>query len=659
MADDAKMMKDLEAMADKTNAPAPKKDDKPAFGPGSGPMRGRRRAGGEVTAAPAPKPRVRDERVPNAVGTLVMGLVGLAVTLIGLLTIMTHLFVKMPGFFEQNLPNFGYAIVALGMYLIAKNRWRSHKTFQVAYWKNRKDPHGWKLPLIWMQGFMLNCLAIYCFGVGINWWAPATNLVLLTLGLAGFIGYLLWYVIASFTNRFPTIAGVRIAMVSLILAFTAWSAWTFSQFVMASLILGFYSLVAAIASITVAPFGSQQTRGNWLRTLCLIGAVVLLIPVGLYSLPYGKPQAPLADLGPAIQGLSGDIHAMSYSQDGSRLAMAQCLKDGWYLRIVDAQREDEKILKVRASTGKFDLSKGQGSFKPYFVMNGRAVIIDAVRDGKRNLYRVDADNGAIVQLTTEGVEEKGEGIPWSEKSGRFLYVTRGDSGYSLKALDPATGKSETLLQTVQAVLSPSWTRDADKVAYVRATRSNTGVYVMDVPTRKQRLLVANDPDAPEESLFKPEAEDIARNVPLLKRLFAPRSNDVLVLYAILPSADGFRHLYLARKGEETSFWTILPDGSGRSRIYKTRGTVRQVAWSRDGHKIYFEESQRRFGFAANHYNIKELDADLSKVVDLIAPQVSHRAPAVSPDGVKVAFTGRSGLWYPSSDRLGVWVAVLR
>lgn len=641
MADDAKM---------NAGSGNPKGADRPAFGPGSGPMRGRRRAGGEATVVVAPKPKIRDEKAPNPVGTLVLGLVGMAVTLIGLLTIMTHLFVKMSGFFERSLPNFGYAIVALGFYLIAKNRWRSHKTFQVAYWKNRKDPHAWKLPLIWMQGFMLNCLAIYLFGVGLNWWQPATNLVLLTLGLAGFLGYLLWYVIASFTNRFPTIAGVRIAMVSLLLAIMAYMAWTLSQFVMASLILGFYSLVAAISSITVAPFGSPQVRGQWLRTLCLVLVVIILVPVGLSSLPYGKPQSTLADLGPAVQGLSGDITAMNYSQDGTKLAMAQKLKNEWFLRVVDSSREDEKILKVRA---------GESSFKPTFVLNGKAVIIDAVKDRQRNLYRVDSLNGATVPLTSGGVEEKGEGVPWSEKAGRYLYVTRGDSGYSLNAVDPLSGKIETLLRSAQAILSPSWTREADQVAFVRATRTNTGIYVMDLATRKQRLLVANDPDAPEDSLFKPEAEDVMSKMPFFKRLFAPKAPEILMLYAVVPAADGFRYLYLAKKGGETSIWTILPDGSKRAQIYRTRGAIRQVAWNKDGHKVYFEESLRRFGFMNQHFNIKELDVDLAKVVDLIAPQVSHRAPAVSPDGVKVAFAGRSGLWYPSADRLGIWVAVLR
>lgn len=650
MADDAKMMRDLEAVANSANAP--KKEDRPAFGPGSGPQRGRRRGGAEVAAAPPPRVKHRDENVPNPVGTLVLGLVGLAVTLIGLLTISTHLFVKMRGFFEQHLPNFGYAIVGVGFYLIAKSRWRTHKTFQVAYWKNRRDPHAWKLPLIWTQGFMLNCMAIYTIGVGIGIWTPATNLVLLTLGLIGFLGYLLWYLIASFKNRFPSIAGLRIAMVGFILAVMACLSWIMSQFVMVSLIFGFFALVAASASISVAPFGAPGVRGSWLRALCILLTVLALIPIAVNALPYGKPQAVLADLGPAVQGLSGEIGAMDYSADGSRLAVTQQLDDKWFLRVVDASTEDEKILKVPA---------GEAPYRPVFVMGGRAVVIDSVRNGVRNLWRVDASTGKAEMLTQGGVEPLGEGTPWSEISRRFLYVVKSaEGGYSLVSVDPAQGTRDVLLRTPQIILSPSWTRNADQVAYVLATQANTAVYVMDLADRKQRLLVANDPDAKPESLFSPEADQAVRKVPFLARLFGGKDAGILKLYAVVPSADGFRYLYLARQGGTTSFWSIMPDGSKRKRIYQTTGNVRRAMWSKDGHKIYFEEDKRRLGFIlGKHSSVRQLDADTSAVQDLIAPQVSHHSPALSPDGVKVAFAGRSGLWYPSSGRLGIWVAVLR
>jgi hypothetical protein len=197
------------------------------------------------------------------------------------------------------------------------------------------------------------------------------------------------------------------------------------------------------------------------------------------------------------------------------------------------------------------------------------------------------------------------------------------------------------------------------LAYVRATKQNTAVYIMDLPTKKQRMLVANDPDIKEQELFASSTETAVKKLPFLKRFFAKKEPPVPALYAVVPSPDGFRYLYLSKNGNITSFWTILPDGSKRIRIYQTKGVAEQVTWMNDGHKIFFQERQKQYGFLMAHYNIKMLDADLARIVDLIPPQMSNRAPAVSPDGVKVAFTGRSGLWYPSGGHVGIWVAVLR
>lgn len=59
--------------------------------------------------------------------------------------------------------------------------------------------------------------------------------------------------------------------------------------------------------------------------------------------------------------------------------------------------------------------------------------------------------------------------------------------------------------------------------------------------------------------------------------------------------------------------------------------------------------------------IEEANQTGAEMESLIWPQISHHSPAPSPDGVKVAFVGSSGLWYPSfglQDHSGIWVAVL-
>jgi len=384
----------------------------------------------------------------------------------------------------------------------------------------------------------------------------------------------------------------------------------------------------------------------------LIGILLLLIPIGVHAWPYGKPRVTLTNLGPAVQGLNGIITSLDYSQDGSKLAITQKLKEReWALRIVDANNDENgKILKVAA---------GQSRFRPVFVSNGSSILLTGDQGQGLRLLKVQTETGQTEVLASQGIQPLGEGNPWSEISRRFLYVSKGASGYRLNALDPVTRNVRVLLETTQQILSPSWTRNADQVAYVRATAKNTGVYVLDLATQKQTLLVANDPNAKEEELFRPEAQEAVKNVPFLKRLFAKKEPHILLLNAVLPAPDGFRLLYRAEKGKDSSLWTILPDGTKQSCLYESKGTLDQLAWLKDGHTVFFQETQNRFGFRAPLVNIRVLDVELGKMSNLLPPIVSCQAPAVSPDGVKVAFAGRSGLWYPSQGHLGIWVAVLR
>lgn len=141
----------------------------------------------------------------------------------------------------------------------------------------------------------------------------------------------------------------------------------------------------------------------------------------------------------------------------------------------------------------------------------------------------------------------------------------------------------------------------------------------------------------------------------------------LAVKEVLPAPDGFRYLYLAEDGKKTSLWSVLADGTKREELYETKGELKDVAWNPDGQKIIFEEKRNRsvlfnlfypYGFLMESKRIRILDANLNTVSDLILPQVSHRAPAVSPDGVKVAFVADQGLWLRQGHS-AIWVAHLR
>jgi Tol biopolymer transport system component len=106
----------------------------------------------------------------------------------------------------------------------------------------------------------------------------------------------------------------------------------------------------------------------------------------------------------------------------------------------------------------------------------------------------------------------------------------------------------------------------------------------------------------------------------------------------------------------------MADGSKANELYRSFLPIEHLSWLDFGQKIIFDEKGRQAMYLLPSKKIEVEDANQGFIQTLIWPQISHHSPAPSPDGVKVAFVGSSGLWYPSiglSESSGIWVAVLR
>src|SRR5262249_25132537 len=118
---------------------------------------------------------------------------------------------------------------------------------------------------------------------------------------------------------------------------------------------------------------------------------------------------------------------------------------------------------------------------------------------------------------------------------------------------------------------------------------------------------------------------------------------------VIPSPDSFRYAYMTQNGNQTTLWVVRANGDRRDSIYATTASIKNLTWDPDSHQLIFEEVHSGWhswdmGFIRPYSNIKILDANLGGTLNLIPPQISHSAPAISPDGVKVAFVAGDGLW---------------
>lgn len=545
---------------------------------------------------------------------------------------------------ENLFPHYFYLIGGIGLFLFARVRSMAAEDYTAEKKTNRHSPHAWKIPLIWTQAVFLYFLFFYAMIVGFNWAKPIENPMALAFFVFFFFIYVLFYIFEHAKNRLPSIAGFRMAIVTLSLAGLSALLWVFFQMVFPSLLLAFLALIGLFTSLFIRIKNVEQIL-VWPKLVLLAVSTLLLAHVIWYALPFGRNSYDLISLNPAAQAIAGEVTSLTYFQpgfhhEGTQLAMSHKVDGNWTLDLMNPDNLPQPIT----------IPAGSDSFRSVFADNGKYILADLTQEGVRAVWKIDTETGKSFRLKAVGIEPFSDGIPWSERNGQLLYVTHSEDRYSLKCLTLETNRSTLLLSSDKPILTPSWVNVSDlkrtpfwspKDEKVSFADGLTGLfYVLDVTT-KEKPLLKSDLERMEGEKFNPQGKIIE----------------------VIPSPDNSRYVYMSQNENKNILWVVGANGDRRDSIYETTATITHLAWHPDSQQLIFEEVHEGWhswdmGFFRHYSNIKILDANRGGTVNLITPQISQSAPAISPDGVKVAFVAGDGLWYPSN-QLGIWIANLR
>lgn len=579
--------------------------------------------------------------------------------ILGMAFIILSLLVKfhpavIPSFLQPTLDqifkHLTYFIIGIGFFFLALARSMASQEYTSASKKTKNYSHSWKIPLISAQAFFFYVACFYSFLVAFGGAKPITNLMSLVFLLFLFSLYVLWYLVAHATNRLPALAGLRMAIVALILAGLSCSLWVLAQMVFPSLLVGSLALIAILISVLIKVKGVEEIL-PWPKITCLVIAVILLAHVGWHALPFSNPQANLVGLIPTSQGHKGTITSLNYFQneakpDDIKIAISQKDSEGWTLQVEDLNQNPEI-----PTLPSFKVSAGEQDFRSIFVQHGNFLLIDEVKNGQRGIWKVNATTGRSTPLKIQGIQPIEDGVPWSDKNGQLLFVTQNGGRYQLKVWTLATGKSKLLLTSENPIHTPSWvnienpqntpswSKHDEEIAYADGVHGL--FYVLNLRTNQKELLKSD-----------------------LEKMEGPKFSPTGTVLKVIPSPDSFRYLYLTQKENKSIISIVRNDGTRRDKLYETTASIGSLAWHPDSQQIIFEEKREGLwqsmdlGFLGSFTNIKLLDANLGTVVNLIPAQISNHSPAISPDGAKLAFVASEGLWYPSFGHC-IWVALLR
>jgi TolB protein len=185
-------------------------------------------------------------------------------------------------------------------------------------------------------------------------------------------------------------------------------------------------------------------------------------------------------------------------------------------------------------------------------------------------------------------------------STRIAYVVKSGGQFKLQIADADGQGAATALTSNEPIISPVWSPDGSKIAYVSFEKKKPVIYVHSLASG-QRVVAANFKGSNSAPAWSPDGRKLA----------------------IVLSKDGNSQIY-----------SVNADGSGLQRLSQSAGIDTEPRYSADGASIYFTSDR---GGSPQIYRMGANGGDAQRVTFEGSYNVS---PRPSPDGKSLAFITR-------------------
>lgn len=174
--------------------------------------------------------------------------------------------------------------------------------------------------------------------------------------------------------------------------------------------------------------------------------------------------------------------------------------------------------------------------------------------------------------------------------------------YSLFIADYDGHNPRAIVNSKYSIISPRWSPDGEKIAYVSFEKRKPVIYVQNIVTG-ERVLLANFRGNNSAPSWSPDSKKLA----------------IVLTYSA-----------------NSQIYTIDADGKNIKQLMRTRSINTEPTWAPNGKEIYF--SSDRAGSA----QIYKVDIDTNEVVRVTFEGNNNVSPSLSPDGKLLLFLNQDG-----------------